>query len=112
MSAPYFYDRVTLVRIVDADTVVLKVDCGFHIVCEQMFRLRGIDAPELRRKESAEAGKKATEALRGRIEGKSLSIATHKSDKYGRYLCDLFAGGENVNAWLVDNGFARRAWED
>jgi endonuclease YncB( thermonuclease family) len=112
MSAPYFYERVTLVRVVDGDTIVCDLNFGFRITSQQVFRLRGIDAPESNRKESAEAGRKSKDALIQRLSGKTLTMSTHKTDKYGRYVCDLFADGENVCAWMVDNGFARRAWED
>lgn len=109
---PYFYDRVTLVRVVDGDTIICDLDVGFHISSQQVFRLRGIDAPESNRRESAVAGHKAKDALAERLSGKTLSLTSHKTDKYGRYICELFANGENVNAWLVESGFARRAYED
>lgn len=35
-----------------------------------------------------------------------LRVHTQKSDKYGRYLVELFADGQCVNDWLVANGHA------
>jgi len=33
-----------------------------------------------------------------------------RKGKYGRYLATIWIDGENVNAWLVSNGFA--VWRD
>ena len=42
-------------RVVDADTLLVEVDCGFGCRMEQRLRLRGIDAPELKTPEGARA---------------------------------------------------------
>ena len=37
-----------LVRVIDGDTVKLRVDCGFNVTFTDNFRLHGINAPEMR----------------------------------------------------------------
>lgn len=34
-------------RIVDADTIDVSIDCGFHIYTRKRLRLARIDAPEI-----------------------------------------------------------------
>lgn len=91
-------------RVVDADTVWLNIDLGFSSWARQKVRLRGIDAPELSTKEGAEA-KKFVEAKLKEVE--FVVIKTHKSDKYDRYLADIFyqKGEKNPQAVLEEGIF-------
>lgn len=122
------YTYVALVeRVVDADTLWLNVDCGFKVWTRQKVRLRGIDAPELATPE----GKKAKEFVEARLkEIEFVVVKTHSSDKYDRYLADVFytpvasrsslvardstlvvSEGKFLNQELLDNKFAV-LWED
>jgi endonuclease YncB( thermonuclease family) len=47
--------RVTVLEVVDADTLLLAVDCGFKITKEERIRLAGLNAPELETKKGKEA---------------------------------------------------------
>ena len=90
-------------EVIDGDTFKAVIDLGFNIVIEQKLRLRGLDAHEI---ESAE-GRKAKEYLEKTLpRGLNVLIRTHRSDKYDRYLADVFVHGEYVNQKLVDEGFA------
>ena len=42
-------------RVIDGDTILVEIDCGFNIRARQRLRLRGIDAPEM----STKAGERA-----------------------------------------------------
>ena len=91
------------VRVIDADTV--GVD-GVR------WRLHGIDAPESRQTCRAwgrtwDCGAAATEALMSRAAG--LSCEGSGTDRYGRSIGVCSSGGEDLNAWLVANGWAL-AW--
>ena len=88
------------VRVIDADTV--DVD-GVR------YRLDGIDAPEARQSCRAwgltwDCGAAATEALMSRAEG--MSCTGSGTDTFGRTIGRCFAGGQDLNAWLVANGWA------
>lgn len=118
----YTYDG-TCVRVIDGDTVVLRlaktftldVDFGFHVKdtmaltksAEITFRLNGINTPEVVGA-SKTAGLAAKTALEGMIVGKSLRVVSHKPDKYGRWLADIYVQGEtaSVNQRMIDGGFA------
>lgn len=104
MTTFYTY-KATVLKVVDGDTVDLKVDLGFRVSLDIRTRIRGINAPE-----SWEAGgKEATEALRGFIMGKPVAVTTAKdpTDKYGRWLADIVFDGQDVGAWLLANGHAK-----
>lgn len=84
-----------LIRVVDGDTVRLRVDLGFRITFEDNFRLSGFDAPESYRPKSSderERGKAATESLREIL---SMGVLTIKSEKHGKYrwLARLYVAG-------------------
>lgn len=88
------------VRVVDADTVDID---------GTRYRLFGIDAPESWQTCRAwgrtwACGAAATEALRSRAGG--MSCAGSETDRYGRTLGVCSSGGEDLNAWLVSNGWA------
>lgn len=118
----YTYDG-TCVRVIDGDTVVLRlaktfmqdVDFGFYVKdtmaltksAEVTFRLNGINTPEVTGPSRA-VGLAAKAALEGMIAGKALRVVSHKADKYGRWLADIYVQGEtdSVNQRMVDGKFA------
>jgi len=102
---PFYYVKV--VKVVDGDTLDLALDVGFGITVTHRFRLLGVDAPEVRgpSKDDGLASKKALGEL---VAVGILSATVYKTDKYGRYLVELFlVDGTVVNSKLVASGFAR-----
>lgn len=100
----YTYNA-TITKVVDGDTVDLLVDLGFHAEINIRTRLLGLNAPEVKE----QAGKDARDALRAKLPvGTRVDVQTFKDpgDKYGRWLAQIDAGDENINAWLIDNGYA------
>lgn len=100
----YIYKAV-LLRVVDADSVDVRVDLGFSITMEMKLRLLGINAPEMNTPE----GKLAKQALENLIPVNSpLLIETFKDrrEKYGRYLATIMFNDMNVNTWLIEMGYA------
>lgn len=98
-----YHYRVTLVRVVDGDTVILDLDLGFKLWRQgESYRLARIDAPEM----SAAEGPVAKRALEQCLASKALTATTSKADKYGRWLVELFADSINVNDAMVANGQA------
>lgn len=112
-DALYFY-KATVTDVYDGDTVTADLDLGLGVVMrKQKLRLYGINTPELRGAE-AEDGKRSRQALMDFIEfaGEPIEIVVRtykdKTGKFGRWLVELFADGENVNDVMVDYGFAQR----
>ena len=105
--------KAKLIKIVDADTVDLDVDLGFHVHIRERFRLAGIDAWETRGSER-EKGLVAKEWLRERLEGRGIEVKVMKNKgKYGRWICYLSTPPNEppdtrrcINDELVDEGHA------
>ena len=88
------------IRVIDADTVDID---------GTRYRQFGIDAPEARQTCRAwgrtwDCGAAATEALMSGAAG--MSCSGSESDRYGRVIGVCSSGGEDLNAWLVANGWA------
>lgn len=90
-------------RVVDGDTVVLGIT---------RVRLAGIDAPESdqvcldeNRKHWA-CGIEARDRLISHIGNRSVDCAPMEQDTYGRTLAVCTVAGENLNAWMVQQGWA------
>lgn len=103
-------------EVFDADTLWADIHLGFGIWTHQKLRLRGIDAPEITTTEG-QAAKKflasviARRAKRGEAISRKVLITSTKSDKYDRYLADIWVGDVYVNQLLLDKGFATKVSE-
>ena len=105
------------IKVVDGDTVDLDIDLGLDIHHQVRVRLYGINTPELHSSDS-EVLKKAKEAklflfnilTLPNLRSKDLLIKTQKdkTEKYGRYLAEIFTDGDpvSVNQKLIDAGLA------
>ena len=95
--------KAVVTRVVDGDTIKLKIDLGFSIFHDVTVRMLDYDAPEMRGAESP-LGKISKQKLIDLIENKTVIVKTEKdkSDKYGRYLArvyipDAALGDININ---------------
>ncbi|MCY4014709.1 MAG: thermonuclease family protein [Gammaproteobacteria bacterium] len=89
-------------QVIDGDSVYVG---GVEV------RLYGVDAPEARQTCATDGvrwpcGRQATRALRQLIEGRVLACAERDRDNYGRVVAVCRLEGADVNAWLVENGWA------
>lgn len=100
--------RATVIRVVDGDTVDLRVDLGFDVALNQRYRLSGIDAPERGKAGGTEATAWLTEKLSTRAE---IIVKTSKDsrEKYGRYLAEIYLLGDatSLNQQMIEAGHAR-----
>lgn len=91
-----------LARVVDGDTIELA---------GRRVRLFGIDAPEYdqvcdRDGQPWACGAAATEALSRHLAGRTVTCREVEIDRHGRSVARCFAGGEEINAWAVREGWA------
>ncbi len=107
-SIPYFQYRGVVLRVIDGDTVQLRVDLGCDIRIDMTCRMYGIDAPEMATREG-KAAKTYLESILG-TEGSQKPVVVHtfkdRKEKYGRYLVTLFVDEINVNIKMVEEGHA------
>jgi endonuclease YncB( thermonuclease family) len=101
-DGPARVDLAGPATVTDADTIVIG---GVTV------RLDGVDAPEARQTcehggQPWACGAEATQALRGFLGGRHVSCEGLGQDRFGRTLGRCWVGGEDVNAWLVREGWA------
>ena len=87
-----------VIWVTDGDTIGLLIEGNEKV----KIRFNGIDTPET----SQEYGTKAKQALSKRIHGKQVRVMVSGKDRYGRSIGTVFLGKENINLWLVANGYA------
>jgi len=81
-------------------------------ILHNKIRLHGIDAPErnqkcIKNKKKYNCGVVATEALIEKINKNAVKCLTQKNkDKYNRFIGICFVEQENLNKWMVRNGYA------
>jgi endonuclease YncB( thermonuclease family) len=128
----YTYSAEVL-KVVDADTLELDIDVGFNTWMKHKVRLRGINCPELKTKKGEKAKKfvekeltdsaHASDAIRyplNAIRSTQVIIRTYRTEKFGRYLVDLWylngeankeqilSKGNLLNQVLLDEGLAEK----
>lgn len=104
----YERHQYKVTKVVDGDTFYGMAKDSIEV----KFRLIGIDCPESRhpKKPKQPFSKEATQYLKTRIDNKDvyLEYDIESQDKYKRDLVYVFdSEGNNINAELVFNGFAR-----
>lgn len=108
LSGPF---AATVERVIDGDSLAVRVNVWLGLEVSTIVRLRGIDAPELagRCPEERRRAVAARDALAGLVAGGSVSLAAVETDKYGgRVVADVADGsGRPLGPALVDAGLAR-----
>jgi len=88
--------------VIDGDTIAIH---------GQRIRLHGIDAPEsgqscTARGKRSRCGRNAAIALAGKIGYRTVLCEQKDIDRYKRIVAVCRAGGEDLNAWMVAEGWA------
>tara|TARA_Y100000592_G_scaffold16485_1_gene24513 strand:+ start:3355 stop:3687 length:333 start_codon:yes stop_codon:yes gene_type:complete len=102
--------RAKLIKIIDGDTIDVKIDLGFGISLKKRVRLFGINAPETRSKDSDEkkaglASKRRLEAVLEASDGKFI-LKSKGVGKFGRCLGEILVDNVNINQLLIKEGLA------
>jgi endonuclease YncB( thermonuclease family) len=101
---------VEVVRTIDGDTFLARVQQSDGRSLVARVRLRGIDAPELKAscREELVKAEAASEALRDLLGQGGVTIANLGPDKYGRILADVATRRTaSVSAALLAGGYVR-----
>lgn len=96
---------VSSIRVIDGDTIEATVDQGFRTYRRETFRLARINAPE----RDTHDGVVAKAALEGLLKDQVVTVQSKKTEKYGRWLAEVWVAAGNVNDLLVEGGFAAYA---
>jgi len=110
--------KISLLRVVDGDTIDAEIDLGFDIKVKKRIRFLGINTPESRTKDLEEKAKglAAKDRVKQLLEGcKNITLNSHGVGKFGRCLgeiqLDMVDGQEkltlvNLNELLISEGHA------
>ncbi|WP_419791404.1 thermonuclease family protein [Staphylococcus chromogenes] len=84
--------KARVLRVIDGDTLEMRIDLGFHTHTVRKVRLLGVDTPERGQVNYNEAKAFTT----GTVLGKNVYVQTYKADSFGRYLADVwYREGDN-----------------
>ena len=102
MAPPALSQIVGTARVTDGDTIIIQ---------SHRIRLHGIDAPESQQTCRSgttiwHCGRSSTNALNERLSGYPVSCHARAQDRYGRTIAVCTVSGEDINAWLVSQGWA------
>jgi micrococcal nuclease len=97
-AAPVAFDAVVK-HVTDGDTIWVSTGGGQQAID---VRIQGIDAPEI----CQDYGRVAASALLQHLQHKTVNVTGRARDKYGRMVAKVTLGGQDVGAWLVENGHA------
>jgi len=103
--------KVSVVRVVDGDTVDVDIDLGFGMTYKkQRVRMLGIDTPESRTRDLVEKkfGKASKAHLQSILEKDDIELVSHDKGKFGRILGELFLGDSlySINQQMIDEHHA------
>lgn len=108
-KAAYLY-RAQIFKIVDGDTFDAVVDLGFYVSTAVRFRMYGLDTAEIndRDPEKRALAMQAKLFCVEKLLNQSVTMQTYKTDKYGRWLAEVFLPNEelSINAQLLAAGLA------
>ena len=104
-------------RVIDGDTIEVRIDLGFDVWRVEKIRLRGVDSPE----GGSTLAKRAKAFVADKLTGAPfVGLRTYKVDMYARYIADVFYYTEKappavtfekgvfLNQELLDEGLAVR----
>ena len=105
--------KVTIVRVVDGDTIDVDIDLGFGMTySNQRIRLSGIDTPECRTRDDVEKqfgflAKRFVESLVGEP-GSTCTLQSHafEKGKFGRILGDIVVDGKSMSETMIQEHHA------
>ena len=110
-----YYYKVDILRVVDGDTVDVRLDLGFNVWHKCRVRMVGIYAPESRTRdlEEKKKGLAAKEYLKSILENpdNDIQMQSEGKGKYGRVLGIFFwdkgkRTPTNVNQLMIKEGHA------
>lgn len=99
----FYWYPVSLVKVVDGDTLDLEFDLGFSVKAQHRVRLWGVDAPEIHshkkgtpERERGELCKQLVESWLNEADALFVHTVKDKTGKFGRYLATVTreVGGE------------------
>ncbi len=107
-----FCYKATYNSVYDGDTLVINIDCGFHIKLNNIkARLAKVNTPEIRgcskreKKRGLAAKEYVKEILKEHVQ---FFIRSYGKGKYGRYVIDIYftedCKGKTLSEMIIEHG--------
>lgn len=98
--------RAKIVRVVDGDTLDLRIDLGFRVEMDVRVRLSGVNTPERGHPDWLRACGVTRDWCAVASSAWPLLVTTAKTEKYGRWLAVVTdVSGRSLNDQLVKSGW-------
>jgi len=109
MKSPSYCYRTSDIRVIDGDTIEATVDLGFYTSQRLRFRLARLNAYEINSKidEERQLAAQSKKLLFNLLYLQDVVIESRKTEKYGRWLAEIFIGDSNVNDQLLNSGLVK-----
>ena len=96
-----------VIRVIDGDTLLVLIDCGFSVFKKERIRLARINCPEM----DTDDGKKAKEFVEENVKvGSTIMLYSKKKDSYGRYIGEVkfkdVTVDRNLSDFIINNQHA------
>lgn len=103
-TRPAYRYKATVDRVVDGDTMIFDVDCGFTVHVKAMVRLQGWDCPE----RNTPDGPRATELSRSLLAAAGTIIIETEKDtqSFARWVARIWIDGKDLGQVLSLAGLA------
>lgn len=124
--SPLYTYKAVVEKVVDGDTLLVRIDLGFNVWVNQRIRFRGINTAELIKNgipsgDVPERGEQAKAFVEEKLKDiEFIVIKTYKTDMYGRFVADVFyhptikkkeeiaEKGFFLNLQMLEEGLAER----
>ncbi len=102
LSANEYTYVATVDKVVDGDTLYVRVDCGFDVFTCEYMRLRDVYAPELGSSEGEQVKRFVVRRLK---RDQTVIIRTYSTDMYHRYIADIkYLSGSSDPEEILSSG--------
>ena len=103
--------RGRVIKVYDGDSITIAArvpKLKGRTIYKFNIRLNRIDTPEIKSKNNTEKayGLRIRDYLNERIMNKMVNVKIINTDKYGRYLAEIYYKKENINTWLLNKHYA------
>lgn len=100
-----------VVKVYDGDTITIATRLPFindDTIYRFSVRLNGIDTPEIKTDNPLEKKRaiQIRELMHSKLMGKIVQLENVSIEKYGRLLATVILDNQNINEWLLSEGFA------
>ena len=98
---PMYMNTAALIGVVNADTLDVEVNLGYGVFLKIRVQLHGINVPD-------DDNEEAKAFVFGFCSADDFILKTFGTDKYGRYVAELWRDSKCLNTLMVDRKLAEK----